>query len=114
MAALLFGFVDPPAEPGFAGTDHAVDAAILVRPDARVLAGSQVFAGAVAVARVVHVAVADRLAGLDLAERAAFGILVGAAIQVERVVVDEPGPLHIGAAIRGIARPERRDVMTLL
>src|SRR5881394_3263495 len=89
--ARLLGFVESRAEAGFARAHHPVGAAILVRADARILAGSEVLAGAAAVARVVHVAVADRPTGLDLAERAAFGILVRAAVQVQRVVVDQAG-----------------------
>src|SRR3954471_20637712 len=101
----LFGFVESPAEAGFAGPHHAIDVAVLVRADARILAGGEVLAGAAMVAGVVHVAVADRLARFHLAERAAFGILVGAAVHVQGVVVDEAGALHVRTAVRGIARP---------
>src|SRR5216117_3398021 len=82
-----FRFFRGLAESRLIRADHAVDVAILIRTDARLLAGGEVLAGAAAVATVVHVAVADRRTGFDLAERAAFGILVGAAVQMQRVVV---------------------------
>src|SRR5438067_2600196 len=109
----FLGLIEAAAESRFVALHHAVGVAIRVGTHAWLLARGEMLARAARVARVVHLAVADRRAGLDLADRAAFGVLVGAAIKLHGVVADEARARHVRAAVGRDARTQRFHIVPL-
>src|SRR5437588_12419042 len=70
--ACFLGLVEPASKTGFVVLHHAVHIAVCIGTHARLLACGEMLAGAPAVAVVVHFAIADRRARLDLAHTARF------------------------------------------
>jgi hypothetical protein len=71
-------------------------------------------ARAVAVAVIVHAEVADARAGVSDVVATRLVVLVGAAVEPQRLVVDQPRAGHVGAGIRAVAGAQRLGVMPLL